>query len=509
MKQLLPWHSLLICLYLVLFLFAQNTAFLDWGELWTPLWHVLALGILIYALCYAIFRHHQKAGLLASLLALIGLSFGFYRDAFYGTHLGPIRVDHNFYKWSALILVLFVSWRLWKRKSALRQLTRILNFSSLVLLLLTAAPLLRSAGSSAPARHGDKAVGQSGTGPSIYYFIMDAYGREDVLKELYDFDNSAFMDSLRNRGFYIADSSFSNYNKTVLSIPSSLEMDYLDSIIAQEGVDGTDQEPLLRMIDRNATVDRLRARGYRILASDGPVLKYLYMSEADHFSETPGADINAFEHALINQSIYRAFVRKSTASNQDGFDHHRKKILHAFEHARQASELEGSHYVHAHILSPHQPFVFDRNGAPVEPEHEYTCWYPVEDGRDPVAYRTAYIEQLQFVNDQLLRTIDHILEHSAQPPIILIQGDHGPCAELTNTKSIAGNNFHERMPILNAYHLPDGDTTGLYPGISPVNSFRFLFNRYFGADLPLLPDRSYYSTWDRVYDMVDVTDSVN
>ena len=48
------------------------------------------------------------------------------------------------------------------------------------------------------------------------------------------------------------------------------------------------------------------------------------------------------------------------------------------------------------------------------------------------------------------------------------------------------------MWILNAYYLPgyDGD---LYATISPVNSFRLVFNSYFGGEYDMLEDVSYYS----------------
>jgi hypothetical protein len=67
--------------------------------------------------------------------------------------------------------------------------------------------------------------------------------------------------------------------------------------------------------------------------------------------------------------------------------------------------------------------------------------------------------------------------------VIILQGDHGsPRAK------------GWEMTILNAYYLPDAQgRSRLYPSISPVNSFRVIFNAYFGADLPLLPDKAYRS----------------
>jgi hypothetical protein len=38
--------------------------------------------------------------------------------------------------------------------------------------------------------------------------------------------------------------------------------------------------------------------------------------------------------------------------------------------------------------------------------------------------------------------------------------------------------------------LPGDHGRPLYPEISPVNSFRVVFNEYLGTSLPLLPDRT-------------------
>ena len=37
--------------------------------------------------------------------------------------------------------------------------------------------------------------------PTIYYLVMDAYTSNGVLKEYFDFDNSAFTDYLKEKGF--------------------------------------------------------------------------------------------------------------------------------------------------------------------------------------------------------------------------------------------------------------------------------------------------------------------
>ena len=65
--------------------------------------------------------------------------------------------------------------------------------------------------------------------------------------------------------------------------------------------------------------------------------------------------------------------------------------------------------------------------------------------------------------------------------------------------------------ILNAFYLPAEAglpaEPAVYPTISSVNTFRLVLSRYFGLDLPLLPDRSYTSADPRrPYDLTEITD---
>ena len=65
-------------------------------------------------------------------------------------------------------------------------------------------------------------------------------------------------------------------------------------------------------------------------------------------------------------------------------------------------------------------------------------------------------------------------------------------------------NMWERFGILNAYYLPGGGEQHLYESITPVNTFRVILNHYFDHNLELLPDRSYYSLWQRPFWFVPV-----
>jgi hypothetical protein len=86
---------------------------------------------------------------------------------------------------------------------------------------------------------------------------------------------------------------------------------------------------------------------------------------------------------------------------------------------------------------------------------------------------------------------------AAERPVIIVQADEGPyppALEDQTRHDWTTATLEEReikFGILNAWYVPDGRDIGLYPEISPVNTFRLLFNAYFDTDLPILPDESF------------------
>jgi len=53
--------------------------------------------------------------------------------------------------------------------------------------------------------------------------------------------------------------------------------------------------------------------------------------------------------------------------------------------------------------------------------------------------------------------------------------------------------MNEKMHNFNAYYLPHEGESILYDDVTPVNSFRLIFNYYFNGDYEILEDKSYWS----------------
>jgi hypothetical protein len=317
--------------------------------------------------------------------------------------------------------------------------------------------------------------------PDVYYIILDAYGREDVLLNTLDYDNSEFIEALTQRGFFVANCSQSNYGYTQFSLPSSLNYDYLENINAIQ------DSCRMALLKHGAVRSFLEANDYKIVAFPTG-WDYTEWHDADMYFDyaRPPVFLTEFEQLVLNTTVIRVVLdmniaTKNTPSEEisgTGEVLRRLRALSVLDNLKKTPALDGKLFIFAHILLPHPPYSFGPNGEWIEFDEKSATYEET---------RQAYINQVKFINHEILGVIDTILRESETPPIILVQGDHGPPSELSLT-------YSEKMPILNAYYLPSIEAEEvLYPSISPVNSFRVILNSYFDQKLPLLEDRSYYS----------------
>jgi hypothetical protein len=183
---------------------------------------------------------------------------------------------------------------------------------------------------------------------------------------------------------------------------------------------------------------------------------------------------------------------------------HRRNVLTAFDALERLPDQREPAFVFAHVLAPHPPFVFDRNGnLPPQRSGGFTFFDAQRDLGSGYS-RTYYAEQVRYLNGRVLAAVDAILARAPihDRPIIVIQGDHGPSTCFTEAD--AQFKYRERMSILNAYYIPPGVTCELYDTITPVNTFRVISDGVFGTRLGRLPDVSRYSPYESPFDFVEI-----
>ncbi len=343
--------------------------------------------------------------------------------------------------------------------------------------------------------------------PDIYYIILDAYGGDKMLQKLHEFDNSGFISALEKRGFVVIQEGKSNYTRTIHSVGSSLNMQYLDSVdrIMSESYLWW---PLTGTFANNETRKFLESQGYHT-ANIASGWSFTSLKDADFYSQPYPLFLNEFERFFVqNTNLSMLGFMGKYGVSIPSYDSHRKTVLYEFQQLGQIATLMSPKFVFVHIVSPHPPFVFDAEGNPIDPDYQFT----IADNRylitPPAKYEKGYLDQVSFVNDQILQAVDAILANSATPPIIILQGDHGP-GNFLDAASESPPCFYERYSILNALLLPGIQATIVPQDLTPVNTFRMIFNLYFSANLEFLPNHQYFSTPEAVHYFSDVSDRID
>jgi hypothetical protein len=495
----IPFHSLLFAIYPVLALLAVNIHEVSVSVLWRPLVVVLCGVGIIFVLLRLILHNWSKAALVTSFLILLVFSYGRLYEYLKTTPLAETGVVRHRYLIILFFVILIVGvWLIIKHIRDLKPATGILN---IIAIILIAYPLFQTISYLLNTSSGEQSVEEWTPGtsllsldsqagkPDVYYIILDTYARSDRMKSELGFDNSEFTSKLEKMGFYVARCSRSNYNNTHNSIVSSLNMSYLPDLYAQGAAQGISIPDIWMLIKPNAVRRNFEALGYKIVAFDTG-FEWTRIDDADLYLER-GADaygvqlVNPFEQMLIDTTplkIYTDYRSKFKLDKYLGGTHPQANFIgqeeFILDELPKLTAISEPTFTFAHIDIPHPPYVFSPGGYLTDPGY----WsVPVKGAVDEEHFRSGYIYAVEYINERMLTIVSEILKKSSTPPIIIIQGDHGYGE---------GENF----PILNAYFLPGVDPDVLYPIISPVNSFRLVFNEYFEANLDLLPDQSFLVT---------------
>jgi hypothetical protein len=281
-------------------------------------------------------------------------------------------------------------------------------------------------------------------------------------------------------------------------------MNYIDDIA--EIIDRktkSDLSPMKQLMARSAVAKFLKSRGYT-------VVKFIFgytITDSFKADVTEQAENAFFLHEFTNQlaSTTMLISMKTFFESELGMGIIVRRIMSMLEGLPVvAVKVKSPKFVFAHIICPHPPFVFDKNG-PTDKFRDVDI--SPDDGSKFEAtknyYKQGYLAQIEFLNIHIKTVIEKIIRRSKRPPVIILQADHG--SGMTYFTDIEKTNLPDRFSILNAYYLPDGGDKILYEGITPVNTFRMILNYYFGTNLQKLPDKNYFTSGNKPYIFTEIT----
>lgn len=230
---------------------------------------------------------------------------------------------------------------------------------------------------------------------------------------------------------------------------------------------------------KNSLVKIFNTPWYFAAFADGFAWSEIEDADVYFTSSLPSSQMTGFETMLMRTTPARHFEDLGWI-NLDQIDGqcYRERTRLILNSMDELAHIPGPKFVFIHIIPPHPLFVYGPDGSFTDPaafldeNHHYTA----------ASYTLGYLNQTEYISGQLEIAL-------STPLVIILHDDH----------ALWMQTGPGQFKIHNAYYLP-GHTDLLYPTISPVNSFRLVFNAYFGTGYDLLPDTSYYSPIPNIYE---------
>jgi hypothetical protein len=327
----------------------------------------------------------------------------------------------------------------------------------------------------------------SATAPNMYFVLLDGYPREDSLQAL-GIDNTAFIGELEERGFVTAIASHTNYHMTQLTLISMFNGQYIATL--PELANPPNERPAeLRLLNRALggvrLLNDLRRHGYTIIESPSAYGATTVFT-ADVLMSPRG--FNHYDHLMVAHTFLGDLLSILSPDLVDGWL--RDAVLAPMRDAASvAATASGTpHFMLAHVLSPHVPFLFDATGADPHVQACYAAGCPIWTanrqilGLSAAEYAGLLDGQIRFVNGKVLEMVDRVTTDDPKAVIVLF-GDHGLRFGTGVSTEYFRNFFAARTPGHRAL-FPDD--------ISPVNVLSMLENTYLGTKLPMRQ----YEAWE-------------
>ena len=331
-----------------------------------------------------------------------------------------------------------------------------------------------------------KFEGQSANRPNVYFILLDAYMRSDILKRNLNFDNSEFMSFLEDRKFFNASGSFVAYATTTYSMVSTFRMQHV-----------TEMEP-------DIWSKRFRSDTFRIFQDLGYSSHFISQNRGvipcpvnvTCYNETPKSGflyVGRLGTILVKTIPLLEDVLLALAPHRFIYELNEVSDLHD---TLRAFAPDKPSFFYAHISMPHSPYIRDAECGPAD----------ITQSGDFKSFRWnirhKYTDFLQCGNQQVMDAITTLIDKDPGA-IIILQGDHG--AYFSYQKHSGSDGVPEpgsepwRVPALegayaalNAMRVPPGCRKNLYSAMSPVNTFRMVFACITGNKPEYIPDKSFW-----------------
>jgi lipoprotein signal peptidase len=448
------------------------------------------LVLLLELLFLAIFRKGEPARVMTSLIIIVLMNYGAIFSFLNGHPLFGVDLSRIRYLLSIVVILLAVVTLLLIRKKTVAVkadqygswfagglvIVLLFNFASLQIQSIKQQTRVNNVLASTSLQ-------TAGAQPNIYYIIMDGYTSSQALMDDFGYDNSGFENQLKDLGFTIPSFAYSNYDETVGSLSSILNMDWVQNLVSTTKPD-PHKLALTNILVNSQVRSDLQARGYKTFSFENE-FRWALWGNADFYLSPRNRNpltgsLNSFEVILLKNSVARLFINNGRLDinqmledlgyvNLDKYNEQN----YILQELPKLPDYIQPKFVFAHTTITHVPYVFNLDGSVMPGEYQGSN--NEANVNDP-KIQQGYIISIQYVNKMILPIVKSIIEKDPNA-IIILQGDHG----------YPGKDRHQ---IFMAVHDPKNSLERVQC-MTPVNLFRLIFNKWFGTNYPLLSNDLY------------------
>jgi len=493
------FHHLIFALLPVLFLFLDNIHEIPFDDILFPLL-ISFLIVVIPWLFLKKFIGERKSAVILSLIILLVMIFAFVRSELIYHEIVEIRfLTKNIILIPIFSIIAIFGVFYIKRKNFSSNITSILNVVSITVISMIILNfgifyMENDLSFQESQKLLDVSIFEANDSiqkPDVYLLLLDAYSGDITLKNDFEFDNFEFYEQLTERGFLVQKDSLSNYPNTALSMPSIMNMNYLDFIPKLQGEESKDLRLTQQLWKENKVMQVFHANEYQIYSFHGRS-----GSSSDMVSENfckYEFDLNPeLMGALVGHYVPISLVRITFLETQ-----HYDTITCALDTMINfEKKTDDPIYVHMHIRFPHPPLVFDSDGNKIDE--------PISTNRFDSELKDAYLQQLIFANKKTIEIVDSIKQKNSDA-IIIVMSDHGGRFGV-NWYDPSEIDYFRALSNLNAVYFPGKDHFSM--DISPVNLFRIIFNLYFESDYDILEEKQIWYVPEKPFNHTDITEII-
>jgi hypothetical protein len=500
-RALRGFHPVLFAVYPIFFLWSQNVGEVGLADVGDVLGAAFLAGLAVTGLFWLLFIDRARGALVATPAILGFLLYG---------HIANLKLlpEAHHAGWMAIMAIALVL----ALKLSDRWIDRVdrgLRILAVVLIAVSLATIIPTEIEEATTPRTIVAAGKTLPATTdaplrdVYWLVYDRYGSDRAFEEGYDTANE-LTPWLRDQGFEVLADSHANYVGTALSLSTTLNMTPLDELTKAVPKTSNSYQPLYAALQGSLVTRQFQALGYRYLHLGSWWNPTRTDASADKNYNADG--VSDFTSAVVEESVVPVLAEHFLPEELPPTEpaKHLKHNAWALDKLDALPRESGPKFVFAHVLLPHPPYVFDRNGRYIES--------PQKAGLTEVE---GWHEQLEYTNSRLRSFIGQLLaKPESEQPIIILQADEGPWPEGYGAdkynfdwSKATDRDLEMKFGIINAWYVPGGTAQlGLRQDQSAINTFPTLFDRYYGLDYPMLPDRTFASSWGRPYQSIEITD---